>query len=45
MNISVDTDKSGEKQMMKWRAFAGNIWHNWFKNYIPDPIKTMGGVN
>ena len=28
VNISVDTDKSGEKQMMKWRAFAGNIWHN-----------------
>ena len=28
INISVDTDKSDEKQMMKWRAFAGNIWHN-----------------
>ena len=48
INISIDDmDKFEEKEMMKKRSLAKNIWYNWFDcliNYISGPIKMVGGV-
>ena len=37
-------DKFDEKEMMKKRLFAKNTCYDWLVNYIPELIKTMGGV-
>ena len=45
MNIFIDNmDQFKEKDITKKKTFAKNIWYDWLINYIPEPIKTVGGV-
>ena len=40
-------DKFGKKELTKKRTFTKNTWYDWYDwviNYIPEPIRNVGGV-
>ena len=45
MTVSVeDIDKLEQKEMIEKRLLPKNTWYDWLSNYIPELIKTVGGV-